>query len=195
MCCVLLLAFLSNSLILFSVKFLRKSPTPNLRLCISLAVSDAWTALLMCCGLVVNSYLPVVRGYVMDSYLCWVLFFEMVRVAAMLTSDIHLFALGLNHWYSIFAPFRYKVEVTSRRCKLCILLLWAIPILGIYLWFGGIPGQGFLADCDPAFYTKLPFRLTIFFLFSVPLILTLLIYAYILRHLWKSTGIRITGTM
>ena len=183
------IAIISNTLILISTGWLRRTNlTPNLCLCISLAGSDAWTALLMFFGLVLNSYIRVIYK-LGDSpnYQCYVLLLEMFRISAMLISALHLFLLGANQCFSIADPFRYKVHVTTNRCKTVIGFIWAVPSVGIFAYFSSYPDEGFFVPgCSARFYFTFSFRLGIFLMFSIPLFVTFIIYGYVLKCLLKA---------
>ena len=133
---ILAAAIVANVLILVSAKWLRAHPSPNLRLCLSLAGADAWTATLMLVGLVINTYLPTFHG-VIDAlnWRCYVLAIEMVRIAAMLTSDLHLFGLAANHAYSIARPLSARVFLTPGRCK----VRWETAFGGNAVWWEDVP--------------------------------------------------------
>lgn len=47
---VLTVAIIGNGCIVLSARWLRHSPSPNLRLCLSLAASDMWSAFVMMAG-------------------------------------------------------------------------------------------------------------------------------------------------
>uniref|UniRef100_A0A914V480 G-protein coupled receptors family 1 profile domain-containing protein n=1 Tax=Plectus sambesii TaxID=2011161 RepID=A0A914V480_9BILA len=185
---ILSLAVVGNGLILCAAKWLRKPVTPNLRLCVSLAAADVWAAALMMSGLLVNSYLPTVLLVRKVEWLrCAMLSLETVRLSGMLTSDLHLFALAINHYLGITTPLKYKVIVTTRRLRIAIAVMWILPLLVLFGWFCVIPGEGFLVPtCPHQFYFRLPFRLTVFIVFVVPLIATLSIYMIILKYLFQA---------
>ncbi len=175
-----------NCVILFSSRFLRRKTTPNLRLSLSLAAADTWTAFLMMVSLLVNSYLPVVIGFhVFQRLKCAALSLELVRVSAMVSSALHLFVLAANHCYSIFRPLEYKVTVTRRRCNFVVAFLWIFPAL-VFGCVNMIPNQGLFGGCRSKFYYQFPFRLGVFLFFCIPLFASVCIYFIVLRRLWSS---------
>lgn len=162
--------------------------TVNLILSLGLAGADAWAATLVLLGLVVNSYLPIVHGITLGRWsVCYFLVFELVRLAGMVTSNMHLFALALNHWFSIASPLRYKTAVTTGWCRTVMFLLWLLPLFVMVIAAVCVPGQGFRGGgafwCNIDFYFRFPFRLVIFLQFIIPLVTMLAIYGYILHRL------------
>ncbi|PAV65593.1 hypothetical protein WR25_12292 [Diploscapter pachys] len=183
---ILLFAIIGNGIIVLAAPYLSKPISPYLKLCVSLAAADMWAASLLICGLVVNSFLPVVLGQVRTTQ-CPTAYLEMFRIAGMLTSDLHLFALAINQFFGTYWPLKYKIMVTTRRIRLIILGLWVIPIIFVAIWFVQDPYDGLRHPaCVMQFYNRLPFRVTIFLTFMLPLITTLLIYGLILSKLLKA---------
>ncbi|GMS91664.1 hypothetical protein PENTCL1PPCAC_13839, partial [Pristionchus entomophagus] len=184
---VLLIAVIGNGTIVISAHKLTSPVSPYLRLCVSLAAADAWAAFLMMIGLIVNSLMPVMLG-IKKQTMCFDAVLEIFRISGMLTSDMHLFALAINQFIGTMWPLKYKMIVTSRRLRSLVFLLWIVPIIFTASWFFLIPGDGFRhPKCNFVFYNRFgPFRITIFILFTLPLLATLFIYAIILNHLLKA---------
>ncbi|EYB98651.1 hypothetical protein Y032_0129g1482 [Ancylostoma ceylanicum] len=183
---ILALAIIGNGLIVVSAPFLSSPVSPYLKLCISLAAADMWAASLLITGLVVNSYLPVVIG-VQKSSKCVDAWLEMFRVSGMLTSDMHLFALAINQFFGTMWPLKYKVMVTTRRIRCIVLGLWIVPLTFVFCWFISGENDGLRHEkCHMLFYNRFPFRITIFLIFIIPLVATLLIYGLILSKLLKA---------
>ncbi|KAI6214195.1 G-PROTEIN-RECEP-F1-2 domain-containing protein [Aphelenchoides besseyi] len=181
MVCVLLMSVLGNCLIVLSAPFLGRSIGPYHRLCLSLAAADAWAGSLLITGLILNSYLPVVMR-VQKRNDCLATLLEIFRISGMLTSNFHILGLALNQFIGILFPLKYKSIVTTRRLRCLILVLWVLPIGFIGTWFLSVSDSGLRhASCRmPGFYTRLPFRLSVFVLFVVPLLGTYIFYAIIL---------------
>lgn len=77
--------------------------------------------------------------------------------------------------------------MTKGRVRNLILLLWFIPFLFVTIWFVSIPGDGFRhSRCSHKFYNQLPFRLSIFITFIIPLLTTYALYAIIFTTLLKA---------
>lgn len=183
---ILLVAILGNGLIVLSSPWLSSPVSPYLKLCISLAAADMWAATLLISGLIVNSYLPVVTGYKKTS-LCFDALLEMFRISGMLTSDMHLFALAINQFLGTMYPLKYKIMVTTRRLRYIVFCLWFVPLLFVFGWFVAKEDDGLRhANCSFNFYRRFPFRITIFLIFMLPLISTLIIYGCILVKLLKA---------
>ncbi|GMR45841.1 hypothetical protein PMAYCL1PPCAC_16036, partial [Pristionchus mayeri] len=183
----LLVAILGNGTIVISAHKLMYPVSPYLKLCVSLAAADAWAALLMITGLVVNSLMPVMLG-VKKQTMCVDAVLEIFRMSGMLTSDWHLFALAINQLIGTMWPLNYKMIISSRRLRLLVMLLWVIPLIFTGSWFFLTPGDGFRhPKCVFVFYNRFaPFRITIFTVFMLPLLATLVIYTIILKHLVKA---------
>ncbi|EFP03975.1 CRE-TAG-89 protein [Caenorhabditis remanei] len=183
---ILLIAIIGNGLIVISAKWLSSPVSPYLKLCISLAAADTWAAFLLILGLIVNSYLPVIWGYQKNS-MCFEALLEMFRISGMLTSDMHLFALAINQFFGTMYPLKYKIMITTRRTRFIVFCLWTIPLMFVFGWFIAQPDDGLRhPTCSFTFYNRFPFRITIFLIFMLPLISTLIIYGCILVKLLKA---------
>lgn len=137
-------------------------------------------------GLIVNSYMPVVLGIHKKSE-CLAALLEIFRISGMLTSNLHIFALAVHQFVGIVYPLRYKMILTTRRQRLLIAVLWVVPLIFIFTWFVAIPNDGFRnASCRMAFYGRLPFRLSVFICFIVPLFATFALYTNIIITLVKA---------
>ncbi|KAI6175599.1 G-PROTEIN-RECEP-F1-2 domain-containing protein [Aphelenchoides bicaudatus] len=166
---VLLVAVIGNGLIVL--------------LCISLAAADAWAGSLLITGLIMNSYFPVVLRMQKKSE-CVPAFLEIFRISGMLTSNLHILALALNQFIGIVHPIRYKIMLTTRRLRVLIFLLWLLPVFFVGSWYVMQPGDGFWhPQCKQRFYNRLPFRLSVFIAFIVPLLITFFLYGCIVRSL------------
>uniref|UniRef100_A0A915AC18 G-protein coupled receptors family 1 profile domain-containing protein n=1 Tax=Parascaris univalens TaxID=6257 RepID=A0A915AC18_PARUN len=191
---ILLVAIIGNSLIVISSPYLSPPITPYLRLCVSLAAADMWAASLLTAGLVINSYLSMVLR-IRKSSDCFAAVLEVFRIGGMLTSDLHLFALAINHFVGIAWPLKYKVLMTTKRIRIAVVILWLAPVLFILSWFLAFENDGLRhPKCRHQFYLRLPFRLTVFIMFMIPLLATLSIYAIILITLRKAK-VKYSGDM
>ncbi|KHN88916.1 Adenosine receptor A2a [Toxocara canis] len=180
------MAIIGNSLIVIPSPWLNPPVTPYLRLCVSLAAADTWAASLLTAGLVVNSYLSIVIRVQKKSD-CFAAVLEVFRIGGMLTSDLHLFALAINQFVGITWPLKYKMLVTTKRIRAMIVMLWLAPVFFTFAWFVAFENDGFRhPKCHHRFYLRMPFRLTVFIIFMVPLIATLSIHARILFTLFKA---------
>uniref|UniRef100_A0A0N5A3W3 G_PROTEIN_RECEP_F1_2 domain-containing protein n=1 Tax=Parastrongyloides trichosuri TaxID=131310 RepID=A0A0N5A3W3_PARTI len=182
---ILGLACAGNSIIAASSFFLQKPISIYLKLCVSLAVSDLWAAILISIGLYVNSYLPSVKGQVLSS-LCFNMGLEIIRISGMFTSVLHLLALASGQFIGIVWPIQYKWILSSKRINSAIAFMYVFPLIIISLIF-----YIFMEDEPPAracaykSYAQLPFRALIFGLFIIPLIGTFILYTAILYLLLK----------
>ncbi|CAI4228035.1 unnamed protein product [Auanema sp. JU1783] len=183
---ILLIAIFGNGVIVLSSPWMSSPVSPYLKLCISLAAADMWAAFLLITGLIVNSYMPVVLGFSTKSN-CLFAWLEMFRISGMLTSDLHLFALGINQFVGTKWPLKYKIMVTTRRMRYIIIALWIVPLFFVSSWFMSNESDGLRhPECRFVFYEKFPFRVTIFLTFMIPLLATLFIYGMILINLLKA---------
>lgn len=177
--CVLSLVF--NVVILFSVKWVRKSLSPTLLLSLSLAVADAYASLVIGVGLIVNSLLPIVYGLDMGKFSnCYVLVLEAFRLGGMVVAVFHLLALAINHYIGILRPLHYAATVTRGTVAWAISAMWALPLLFFLAYFSLVPDYGFRsAYCSNYdFLLRIPFRMTVSMLFFVPLILMSVMYVH-----------------
>ncbi|XP_071446399.1 adenosine receptor A1-like [Hetaerina americana] len=179
--CVITLAF--NGVILASVFWIRRPMSPTLSLSISLAAADAYNALFLGTGLLVNSLLPRALGVSVDSTAhgtCVMLGFEALRLGGILVSVAHLLALAFNHYLGILRPLHYAATLTPRITSFLTAILWALPIAFLFVYFSSISGQGFQSPkCEYKFLTLMGFRAVFSFLFFAPLFLMAVIYLHI----------------
>lgn len=187
-----LVAFLVNSYILLSSRWIRKKMSPNLKLSISLAAADAFTSVLMVIGLVINSYLPIALGKPRLELNCLRLFLESLRIGAIETSVIHLLVLSLNQLLSIRYPLHYSRLISARKVHWVILGIWLFPTVAVGLCFS-IYGYN-ATNCWTEAFVELQFRLFVFILVFAPFMLLMIIYILLLISLrqvrWISKIVR-----
>ncbi len=183
LCTFLLVAAICNALILLSVPWIQKKRSPYLRVCLSLSAADTCTAVLLLLGLLLNSYLPVVLDVTISAlFSCVALIFEILRLSLLLVSDLHLLALALIHCFSLLFPLQFKVKMTGRLTMRFILSLWCIPCLVLLPSFAVFSDERLLSivtTCRIPFYNMFPFRLFVFIVFLLPLLLSFVIYVVI----------------
>uniref|UniRef100_A0A0K0EVI9 G_PROTEIN_RECEP_F1_2 domain-containing protein n=1 Tax=Strongyloides venezuelensis TaxID=75913 RepID=A0A0K0EVI9_STRVS len=176
---ILGIACIGNIIILSSSFFIQKPISIYLKLCLSLANSDLWAAILIAIGLYVNSYLPSVIGKPIPS-LCFNLRLEVVRISGMFTSVLHLLALSVGQFLGIICPFKHKRYATSRRVNCTIICMYIFPVFIMSFIFYFFIDDEPLRPCTHSSYSQLPFRTLIFLLFTIPLIITFILYFIIL---------------
>ncbi|KAG8178473.1 hypothetical protein JTE90_024633 [Oedothorax gibbosus] len=177
--CVLTVVF--NAVILFSVKWVRKSLSPTMMLSLSLAVADAYASLVIGVGLIVNSLLPIVYGLDMGKFSnCYILVLEAFRLGGMVVAVFHLLALAINHYIGILRPLHYAATVTRGAVAWAITAMWGLPLLFFLAYFSLVPGYGFRSSycSNYDFLLRIPFRMTVSVLFFVPLILMSVMYVH-----------------
>ncbi|EGT46546.1 hypothetical protein CAEBREN_28524 [Caenorhabditis brenneri] len=77
--------------------------------------------------------------------------------------------------------------VTTRRLRYIVFSLWFVPLMFVFGWFIAMEDDGLRhPTCSFTFYNRFPFRITIFLIFMLPLISTLVIYGCILVKLLKA---------
>uniref|UniRef100_A0A915AE23 G-protein coupled receptors family 1 profile domain-containing protein n=1 Tax=Parascaris univalens TaxID=6257 RepID=A0A915AE23_PARUN len=87
------------------------------------------------------------------------------------------------------------VLMTTKRIRIAVVILWLAPVLFILSWFLAFENDGLRhPKCRHQFYLRLPFRLTVFIMFMIPLLATLSIYAIILITLRKAK-VKYSGDM
>uniref|UniRef100_A0A914Y508 G-protein coupled receptors family 1 profile domain-containing protein n=1 Tax=Panagrolaimus superbus TaxID=310955 RepID=A0A914Y508_9BILA len=129
--------------------------------------------------------MPVVVG-IHKRTECLAAFLEIFRISGMLTSNLHICALTILQFVGIVYPLQYKAILTAKRQRLLIFLLWAVPLAFIFIWFIATPNDGLRhPNCKLTFYGQLPFRLSVFVSFIVPLLATFALYGNILFTLLK----------
>ncbi|KAL1441171.1 hypothetical protein MTO96_031221 [Rhipicephalus appendiculatus] len=175
------LAFLFNAGVLVSLRWLRRPVSPTLCFSLSLTFADAYSALLLATGLVLNSYLPVYGVSLGSQERCIVLVLEVFRLSGLLASAFHLLALAVNHYVGILRPLHYAAMVTRRSSELSIAVLWALPVLVFLVYFASVPGQGLQSPgcVQVDFVRGRAFSLTLLALFSSPLAVMTFIYSHI----------------
>uniref|UniRef100_A0A914E9Z5 G-protein coupled receptors family 1 profile domain-containing protein n=1 Tax=Acrobeloides nanus TaxID=290746 RepID=A0A914E9Z5_9BILA len=180
---ILLLAIVGNGLIVLSSRWIKRPISSYNKLCISLALIDAWAALLLMTGLFVNSYMPIVLGIPKRDE-CAAAVLEIFRISAMLTSNLHILALAIHHFVGILHPLDYKRYFTTSRQRFSIILFWIFPLFYVLIWFIVFPNDGFRNPaCVFRFYYRQPFRFCIFISFLIPLLVTFVVYIMILTRL------------
>ncbi|XP_065284632.1 adrenocorticotropic hormone receptor-like [Dermacentor albipictus] len=175
------LAFVFNAGVLLSLRWLRRPVSPTLCFSLSLTFADAYSALLLATGLVLNSYLPVYGVSLGSQAHCIVLVLEVFRLSGLLASAFHLLALAVNHYVGILRPLHYAAMVTRQSSELAIAVLWALPVLVFLVYFASVPGQGLQSPgcVQVDFVRGRAFSLTLLALFSSPLAVMTFIYSHI----------------
>ncbi|XP_035217098.1 adrenocorticotropic hormone receptor-like [Stegodyphus dumicola] len=177
--CILSLVF--NLIIVYSVRWLRKSLSPTLYLSLSLAVADAYASLVLGVGLVVNSLLPTVYGVDLGPFnACYLLVLEAFRLGGIVVAVLHLLALAINHYVGILRPLHYASTVTRRTVMWAMAAMWILPVVVFLAYFSLVPNDGFRSfQCSSYdFLLRIPFRVTVSVLFFVPLILMSIMYVH-----------------
>lgn len=177
--CILSLLF--NIVIVFSVRWVRKSLSPTLYLSLSLAVADAYASLVLGLGLVVNSLLPIVYEINMGPFnACFALVLEAFRLGGVVVAVLHLLALAINHYVGILRPLHYAATVTKRTVFWMIGAMWLLPVVFFLAYFSLVPEDGFQSRyCSSyEFLLRIPFRATVSVLFFVPLVLMSVMYMH-----------------
>ncbi|XP_054710938.1 adrenocorticotropic hormone receptor-like [Uloborus diversus] len=177
--CVITLVF--NLMIVFSVRWVRKTLSPTLYLSLSLAVADAYASLVLGIGLVVNSLLPIVYGVDLGPFnACYLLVLEAFRLGGVVVAVLHLLALAINHYVGILRPLHYAATVTRRTVMWAIGGMWLLPVVFFMAYFSLVPDDGFQSShCSSYdFLLRIPFRATFSVLFFVPLFLMSAMYVH-----------------
>lgn len=181
-----LLSIITNGYFLLSCRWIRKQFSVNLRLTVSLAAVDTWISVLFSISFILNSYFPHVLDKPLPHLNCLRLFIESLRLGAVETSILHILFLSINQLIAILFPLHHKTRVSPRFCKVCLVSLWILPMIIANTYFLFVPNQGYRAEkCVSLMLIQRRFRITVFSMMFVPLILTLLFNLAIfsrLRH-------------
>lgn len=177
--CVISLVF--NIIIVFSVRWIRKSLSPTLYLSLSLAVADAYASVVLGLGFVFNTLLPIVYGINLGIYNdCYGLILEAFRLAGVVVAVLHLLALAINHYIGILRPLHYAAIVTKRTVFWVIGAIWLLPNIFFFAYFSLVPEDGFQSPyCSKYdFLIRIPFRAIFSMLFFLPLICMSVMYSH-----------------
>ncbi|XP_043241263.1 adrenocorticotropic hormone receptor-like [Amphibalanus amphitrite] len=171
-------ASLTNLAICLSARLVRRPLSPTLCFSVSLAGADAFAALLLGIGLLVNSLLPQVLSVSHVWDYCWALAFEALRLGGIISTAAHLLALAMNHYIGILRPLHYNRLVTRGRVLLTLPGLWLAPVVFFLAYFATVDA---FASCDapPAFIGYHTFREVVAVLFFVPLACMVVAYTHI----------------
>lgn len=107
------IAALANFYILIGASFLTRRVTNVLWVTFSLATADLWASIVIAVGLLINSYLPIVKGIKFTS--CIGLSLEAFRLGSVMSSVLHLLLLAMVHHMATVCPLTY-----CRKLKLSI---------------------------------------------------------------------------
>lgn len=171
-----------NTIIVISVRWIRRPLSPTLSFSVSLAAADAYASLVVGIGLVINSLLPVGLGIPPGrNDACYALTLEAFRLGGIIVTVAHLTALAINHYIGILRPLHYASTMTPRTTLICIILLWILPILFFFGYFSLIEGQAFrsLLCKNYQFLLLKKFRIMFSILFFGPLLIMGIIYIHI----------------
>ena len=145
--CLCLLTIFANGVILVSVRWLHRTPSPLLMFTISLCVADFWLAVQMSVNFVIEGYLPHVLDIKLNQLSpCQGLMMEAVRCGALITSVLHLLALASNHYVGIVRPLHYNATMTPELTYAIICIIWFLPTLGLVVFFGLKSNNGFIPN-------------------------------------------------
>lgn len=171
-----------NTVIVVSIRWIRRPLSPTLSFSVSLALADAYASLVVGIGLVINSLLPVGLGVTPGrNDACYALTLEAFRLGGIIVTVGHLTALAINHYIGILRPLHYASTMTPRTTIVCIALLWILPIFFFFTYFSAVEDQGFRSPlCQNYFFlTRKKFRIIFSVLFFGPLIIMGVIYIHI----------------
>ncbi|RXG51987.1 hypothetical protein Avbf_02038 [Armadillidium vulgare] len=125
------------------IPFMKRPMSPTIKLSLSLSTANAAFSLVVFAGTLIHSYLPSVFDIKFND--CLSLTIEALRMGVMCTGLSSL-AVALIHYFGTLRPLQYASRLTSHTLKILLLLLWSIPIIGIFIAFCSIAGQGFLSE-------------------------------------------------
>ncbi|XP_071540301.1 uncharacterized protein [Panulirus ornatus] len=175
---------LVSSAVVCATPWIKRPMSPTVRLSLSLAAANTVFSASLTVAVVVNSYLPAVHGISLSN--CIKLSIEAVRMGSILVQILHLLVVALNHYMGTLRPLHYAAIMTTLTLKVILVGLWIIPMVGMFVAFSCIPGQGFQSpDCNNNyFYIKgVTFRIVWTALFFGPTVLISMIYCHIFHLL------------
>ncbi len=163
---------------------------PYIAFILSLVISDAFASFLLGFQLLFGSYLPVVHNVSID--VCFLLAAEALKLAGIIITVFHLLIMVSIHLAGVVNPVKFKEYLTLRACRILVLLLWAIPLVGIKVTFMAIPGQGFQRDNTTGehctkfhFLSAMPFRAAYSTFIIVPTAAIIFLYLFFHSMLWR----------
>ena len=173
-----MVAALTNLTICLSARLVRRPLSPTLCFSVSLAGADAFAALLLGVGLLINSLLPQILGVSNVWDYCWALAFEALRLGGIISTAAHLLALALNHYIGILRPLHYTRLVTRGRVLIAVPVLWVAPVVFFLVYFAAVDA---FTSCTspPVFIAYHTFREVVAALFFVPLACMVVAYTHI----------------
>ncbi|XP_069189283.1 melanocortin receptor 4-like [Procambarus clarkii] len=169
--------------------WVKRPMSPTVRLSISLAAANTVFSFSLAVAVIVNSYLPTVHNIRLGN--CVMLSIEAVRMGSILVQILHLLVVALNHYIGTLRPLHYAATMTPFMLKIILIGLWVIPMVGMFVAFCSIPGQGFKSEaCNNNYFyiNGITFRIVWSALFFGPTVLIIMVYCHIF-HLLKHRGL------
>ncbi|KAK0092407.1 hypothetical protein PV326_001517 [Microctonus aethiopoides] len=176
---------------------LKQSLSPTLHISLSLAGADAFTAITLGTGLVMNSFIPYGLGIKLsgrqNSVGCLLLGLEAVRLGGVLITMGHLVTLAVNHYLGILRPLHYLSIMTHKITTTFIVILWILPLCFFITYFSLVKNEGFQSlNCQTnTFLFKKKFRTMFSSLFFGPFIFMVCIYVHIFYIVKKHQASRL----
>ncbi|XP_071540154.1 uncharacterized protein [Panulirus ornatus] len=178
-----------------SAPWVKRPMSPTIRLSLSLAAANTLFSVTWLLCLVVNMYLPTVQG-MFSIPICVRLSLEVLRLGSILLQILHLLVVALNHYIGIIRPLHYAAIVTSTTLKAILAVLWLSPLVGMFVAFSSIPGQGFQSfGCRTNYFYEcgVTFRLVWTSIFFGPTLVIIVVYCHIF-HLLNNRSLYLVST-
>lgn len=183
MCSIPLLILLCITGLVVNVKVLccaywiRRPMSLTLVLSLSLAGADSWALFFSAVALIFNSLAKYIH---LSSHSIVNVAIEICRLSGLLSTVTHLLALSINHHLGIWKPLHFHSIKTSKRVAVLIAILWIFPPIFLICYPLVTENQFLGSEKFPDFLSRFAFRVTIAFLFFVPLIIMSVLYLHIL---------------
>lgn len=163
-----------NIKVLCCTYWIRRPMSLTLVLSLSLAAADTWASFFTAVALIFNSWLKYSLPMIVNMII------EICRLCGLLSTVTHLLALSINHHLGIWKPLHFHSIKTSKKVAVLIAILWIFsPIF--FVCYPLITGYQLLDSTKYSkFFTTFAFRITMAFLFFVPLIIMSVLYLHIL---------------
>lgn len=164
-----------NIKVLCCIYWIRRPMSLTLVLSLSLAAADTWASFFCGVSLIFNSLGQYINLELPNTI---AVIIEICRLSGLLLTVMHLLALSINHHLGIWKPLHFHSVKTSKKVAVSIAILWiSSPIF--FICYPLVTSSEFWGLYSNMFI-KFSFRITIAFLFFVPLLIMSALYFHIL---------------
>ncbi|XP_068243924.1 trace amine-associated receptor 3-like [Palaemon carinicauda] len=168
-----------SSTVVLAIPWVKRPISPTVRLSLSLAAANTVFCIIFTLDLLFI-YLKRVRN--IDISTCAELVIVTARLWIILVQIFHLLALALNHYIGILKPLHYAATITPHVLKCIIVILWIIPLIGMFVGFSVVPNQGYQSlrcQTNDFYHIGLTFRIIWTCIFFGPTVVIIVVYSHI----------------